>query len=172
MPLSMNSDIDALLNDDEDVVAETPSVKVEVEDVVVQPAVVEEPAENTAEVVAHAQALREGARQLPEDAFDTTEAEETDQTILLHFLEDGFSAFAVVWYRGQELEIVKGSRSYKATLDRNGQSWLDLVDNEYEQVKRFGKVMFRKGPWFGDPSPDPEYVARELKRNRKPPITS
>jgi hypothetical protein len=181
MPLSLNSDIDDLLNDDEGVTApepkteKSPTVKVEVEDVVVEEtSVVEalpEEAESDVEAASHARALLEGARQLPEGKFDETEPDEVDQTILLHFIEDGFSAFATVWYRGQELEVVKGSRSYEATLDRNGESWLDLVDNDYEQAKRFGKVMFRKGPWFGEPSSDPEYLARELKRNRKPPIT-
>ena len=179
MPLSLNSDIDDLLNDSESVavpepetkIVEPSSVKVEVEDIVVEEAPVEEVVEQDAESASHAQALLEGARQLPEDRFDETEPDEVDQTILLHFIEDGFSAFATVWYRGQELEVVKGSRSYEATLDRNVESWLDLVDNDYEQAKRFGKVMFRKGPWFGEPSSDPEYLARELKRNRKPPIT-
>jgi len=121
--------------------------------------------------VSHANALSEGKAQLPQGSFDQTLAEELDQTILLHFLEDGFSAFSAVWYRGQELEIVKGSPSYEATLDRNGESWLELVDNEGEQVKRFGKVIFRKGPWFGEVSSEPEYLAQELKRNRKPPTT-
>jgi len=176
MPLSLNSDIDDLLNDDESVTApesktdKSPTVKVEVKDAVVEEALPEE-VEADVEAASHAQALLEGARQLPEDQFDDTEPDEVGQTILLHFIEDGFSAFATVWYRGQELEVVKGSRSYNSTLDRNGESWLDLVDNDYEQAKRFGKVMFRKGPWFGEPSSDPEYLARELKRNRKPPIT-
>lgn len=40
-----------------------------------------------------------------------------------------------------------------ASLDRNGKSWLDLVDEEPRQIQRWGRVMFRRGPW-------PEGVSR------------
>jgi hypothetical protein len=69
--------------------------------------------------------------------------------ILIHFLEDGFSALGQVWYRGQELEFEAGSPAYRDTCDRRGWSWLELRHDEFAQVERYGKVMFRSGPWPG-----------------------
>jgi hypothetical protein len=34
-----------------------------------------------------------------------------------------------------------------ASLDRNGRSWLDLLDDEPAQIRRWGRVMMRRGPW-------------------------
>lgn len=69
--------------------------------------------------------------------------------ILIHFLEDGLTALGQVWYRGQELEFEPGGAAYEDTRDRNGFSWLDLRGDEFAQVERWGKVMFRAGPWPG-----------------------
>lgn len=69
--------------------------------------------------------------------------------IVIHFLEDGLTALGKVWYRGQELEFVPGSRAYLDTFNRQGQSWLDLRHNDFAQVERWGKIMFRPGPWPG-----------------------
>lgn len=70
-----------------------------------------------------------------------------NEVVTIHFLEDGFTAFGQVFYRGQELSIEKGSPQYKETLDKKGNSWLDLdVD---EQFKRYEKQMFAPGPWRG-----------------------
>ena len=33
-----------------------------------------------------------------------------------------------------------------ANIDRNGVSWLDLVDDSGEQVRRYGRVRFARGP--------------------------
>lgn len=71
--------------------------------------------------------------------------------ILIHFLKDGLSALGNMWHRGQELEFTVGSRAYLNTKDKFGRSWLDLVDNEGEQMAKFGEVMFRRGPWPGKP---------------------
>jgi len=69
--------------------------------------------------------------------------------ILIHFLGDGFTALSKVWYRGQELEITPGSAAYRDTCDRNGRSWLELRDDDFAQIQRWGEVMFRSGPWPG-----------------------
>ncbi len=69
--------------------------------------------------------------------------------ILIHFVEDGFTALGVVWYRGQEVEFEPGSPAYNDTCDRNGRSWLALADDESAQIDRWGKVKFRRGPWPG-----------------------
>ena len=75
--------------------------------------------------------------------------EEDDSVILLHFLEDGFNALGNVWYRGQELRIVKDGPEYNSTIDRNGNTWLDMLDDDQTQYRRFGKKMFARGPWPG-----------------------
>lgn len=69
--------------------------------------------------------------------------------IRIHFLEDGLSALGKVWYRGEELEFIVGSRPYEDTFNRRGETWLDLRLDEFKQVDRFGKIMFREGPWPG-----------------------
>lgn len=33
------------------------------------------------------------------------------------------------------------------SIDRNGGSWLDILDNPEEQVRRYGKVRCARGPW-------------------------
>lgn len=73
------------------------------------------------------------------------------EAIVIHFLEDGFTALGNVWYRGQELEFAPGCQAYRDTLDRNGRTWLDLRGDEMAQIDRWGKVMFRVGPWPGKP---------------------
>lgn len=69
--------------------------------------------------------------------------------IVIHFLEDGLTALGQVWYRGQELEFEPHSRAYKDTFNRLGRSWLELAGNDFAQVEKWGKVMFRPGPWPG-----------------------
>lgn len=77
--------------------------------------------------------------------------------ILIHFLEDGLSALGQIWYRGQELEFELDSRAYKDTFDKLGRTWLDLRHDEFAQVERFGKIMFRNGPWPGKTYADASY---------------
>jgi hypothetical protein len=77
----------------------------------------------------------------------------------------GFSSQSMKW--GDELEVTENVR--EMSKDRNGISWLDLVDDEDEQLRRFGKVLFRAGPWPADePEWDPgsleEEDAREAAR--------
>lgn len=72
------------------------------------------------------------------------------ETIRIHFLEDGLTVNGRVMYRGEELEFVVGGQAYKDTFNRNGWSWLELRNSEFDQVERYGgKVMFRNGPWPG-----------------------
>ena len=61
--------------------------------------------------------------------------------ILLHIVEDGFTAQGAVWMRGQELEFKKDTPEYRDTLDRNGKSWLDLLGDDAAQMEMFGKVL-------------------------------
>lgn len=86
-------------------------------------------------------------------------ADKDGENILIHFLEDGFTALGQVWLRGQELEFTVGSPAYKDTLDRTGRSWLDGRKNEFDQVDKFGKIMFRSGPWPGKSYRDATFEA-------------
>ncbi len=91
---------------------------------------------------------KERGRKDPDVELDTVDPG-ADGNILIHFLEDGFTALGNVWYRGQELEFAAGSGAYQDTCDRNGNSWLSLRGDDMAQIRRFGKVMFRPGPWPG-----------------------
>src|SRR4030095_14516894 len=74
----------------------------------------------------------------------------TSENIIIHILEDGFTVLGKVFYRGDELEFIPGSQAYNDTKDRNGVSWLDVgLEDEYAQVDKWGKIMFRRGPWPG-----------------------
>jgi hypothetical protein len=77
--------------------------------------------------------------------------------IVIHFLEDGLTALGQIWMRGQELEFARGGQAYQDTKDRNGWSWLSLVDDEFGQVSKWGRIMFRRGPWPGKTYRDGTY---------------
>ena len=44
-----------------------------------------------------------------EKGQDTFRDQPAGESVVLHFIEDGFTASGRVWYRGQELEFVTGS---------------------------------------------------------------
>jgi len=94
------------------------------------------------------QLAKERGKKDPEEELEFVEPD-ADGNILIHFLDDGFTALGKVWYRGQELEFTPGSGAYNDTRDRNGNSWLDLAGNDMAQIHRYGRVMFRLGPWPG-----------------------
>jgi hypothetical protein len=105
----------------------------------------------------------------------------TGETLLLHFVEDGFIACGEVWQTGQELEFEIGGKAYNQQFDRNGNSWLNLVDDEEAQWAKFGKLMFRRGPFrgkrWGDSGVKGEPLAEDLtllkeeqRRARRPPL--
>jgi hypothetical protein len=107
--------------------------------------------------------------------LDSGELEEQEEpeaanpnNILIHFLEDGFVGCGRVWYRGQELEFTPGSRAHEETKNRRGESWLDLT--EMEQARRWGKIMFRRGPWPGDKYADEDAQKAERQRRRAAPV--
>lgn len=110
---------------------------------------------------------RENARRL-ENAPERFEEIQSDDTILIHFLEDGFTALGRTWYRGQELEFDLHGEAYEATKDRNGRSWLE--DTEADQGRRYKKLYWRRGPWLGDGYADDAAAQAERQRSRKAPI--
>ena len=94
---------------------------------------------------------REMGRKDPDSEPDSITVPGADDNILIHFLEDGLTALGKVWYRGQELEFARDSAAYRDTCDRYGRTWLDLRRDESRQIDKWGRVMFREGPWPGKP---------------------
>jgi hypothetical protein len=101
-------------------------------------------------------------------AEDTLADKEDGDTLLIHFLEDGFTACGRVWYRGQELEFTIGSKAFIEQKDRAGRSWLELDDSD--QMRKFGRVYFRRGPWPGKEWEDEAAAKAERKRASRPPL--
>jgi hypothetical protein len=76
-----------------------------------------------------AQIERQALRTAPEDVLDP-------QGVLIHFVNDGMTIGGRMFYRGEELVAPKDA------------PWLNLTGAE--QSVRFGRRMFRLGPWDGD----------------------
>lgn len=112
----------------------------------------------------HKLALQSGSSEPAEQFDDVADGEK----ILIHVLEDGFTALDRVWYRGQEIEFVKGGQAYKDTFDRAGESWLNLTTAE--QYRRWGTARFAVGPWPGVAYDDESAEAQERARNRRAPV--
>lgn len=55
---------------------------------------------------------------------------------MIHFIEDGFTLGNVIYYRGQELEV-----------DPKKDTW--AKSDERDQIKSYGRVIYRPGPWQG-----------------------
>lgn len=93
----------------------------------------------------------------------------TGQTVLIHFITDGFTFAGTVWYRGQELELDMGSERYQ-----QAKGWIHLTgENEWLQEDRYGKVFFRAGPWRGRRYVDGAGAFEQLASRSKdgPPVT-
>jgi hypothetical protein len=80
-----------------------------------------------------------------------------NEVVQIHILNDGFTAFAKTWYRGETISVERGSDEWNQTVDKNGNSWLDMTIAEqldrYDNVQQFGF-----GPWpYEPPMSDEEY---------------
>ena len=62
------------------------------------------------------------------------------ETLLIHFTEDGLTAFGRVWYRGQELAIGPGHPRWPEAV-----GWITL--DKAGQFARWGRQYFEHGPW-------------------------
>lgn len=70
--------------------------------------------------------------------------------IVFHVIEDGFTFGGRVFYRGEEIRVIVGSKAYNETFDRDGNTSLDLLIDEAAQYRRYrGRVMVSRGPWKG-----------------------
>ena len=68
-------------------------------------------------------------------------------TLVVHFLEDGFTVFGKVWYRGEELALEPDSDNWNSSLLPDGRNLFQLT--EQEQIAKWGKWFFREGRWQG-----------------------
>ncbi len=87
----------------------------------------------------HAEALA-AARQF--EAQQPVYVPPEGETVLIHFIEDGFTFAGQVWYRGQELEIGPAHPRWE-----QARGWI-LLDR-MGQAERYGKQYFERGPWPG-----------------------
>lgn len=114
-----------------------------------------------------------------EDQYEKVEGD----SILIHFVADGFSFAGQVWLRGQECEFALDGKAFANTKDRTGKSWLDLRHDPDAQIARYGQHYFSDGPWRGPnrfnttglANPDDvraveALAAREAARNRAVPV--
>jgi hypothetical protein len=46
---------------------------------------------------------------------------------------------------GDVLDV--GDETRSESYDRNGKSWLDVVDDEHRQIERWGRIVMGSGPW-------------------------
>lgn len=90
---------------------------------------------------------KERGRKDVEPAAEQLAADVAAGALTIHFLEDGLTVFGKVFVRGEQRLI--DDQAYAETRDRNGNSWLDVIDDDQAQITRWGKVMFRRGPWPG-----------------------
>jgi hypothetical protein len=89
------------------------------------------------------------------------------QRVLIHFVEDGLTAFGTVWMRGQELEmVVDGPRWDEAAR------W--ILQDDRQQMAHYGHVKFRPGPWPGArtyTAAAGHFENREPLSENSPPVT-
>lgn len=113
------------------------------------------------------QLARKKAAELDADTEVEYEDAEGDDVVVLHFVADGFIAQGQMWYRGQTVAFDRNGIAYEQTKDRNGDSWVDLVDDVDAQYERYGREIFRPGPWKGKSlaeAPIPPEIKDEAER--------
>lgn len=77
------------------------------------------------------------------------EAPQSGNTILIHIVNDGLPINGQMTYRGQEFEFEVGGKAYNQTLDRFGNTFLDLADDVDAQYQKWGEQKIASGPWRG-----------------------
>ena len=60
---------------------------------------------------------------------------------VLTVLEDGYTVLGKTWYRGEEIRVAPNE---PLAFDSKGQAFYDIDDAE--QIRRYGRVMFARGP--------------------------
>ncbi len=89
----------------------------------------------------HRMAVAAG-KENPAVAYVPGKAPRNADSIVIHFLVDGFGAFGNVWVRGQEIEVWPGHPRW-----REAQAWITL--DAAGQYAKYGRQVFGQGPWPG-----------------------
>lgn len=88
----------------------------------------------------HMEAIANNAR-IEAELPDITQLHDpSEQKILIHFVEDGFTALGKVWLRGETLEIGPDHPRWDGA-----RGWVRKT--KQEQVQSYGRVFFDAGPW-------------------------
>jgi hypothetical protein len=90
-----------------------------------------------------------------------------------HFLKSGvtfasslnFAAASEVSRRGQTVTVTDSL--IEASLDRDGNSWLSLLDDEDAQIEKWGEVRFALGPAVGIHEWTPGSPEGRIERDRR-----
>lgn len=103
-----------------------------------------------AEILAEQKADEEASKVYAETPPDPIP--EVDPTaagaVTVNFTEDGMTWLGQIWYAGQELTVLPGSKQWEELTDpKTGKLLLLLTENE--QIIRWGRRMFREGKWHG-----------------------
>lgn len=120
-------------------------------------------------VLEHNQAVAaNSAFERASENYDT--ANSSDDDIVFHMLVDGITFAGRVWYAGQTVRFPAGGRAYEESKDRNGNSWLDDLSDK-AQLKRFGRVVLKLGPWTGPEFKDAIAIEDQKRGDAAPVIT-
>lgn len=95
-------------------------------------------ADKAAEDARRAELAAERAAHIP-----TPKPVKFDETI--HFLVDGVTAFGRVFYKGEEIRIVEGTREYSLAFNIYDEFIFRLTPEE--QIAAWGVQRYGKGPW-------------------------
>lgn len=83
----------------------------------------------------------------PVSGFDISGDPAEQGSITINFVDDGFTALGKVWYRGEELTLVPGTKEWDEAPTQRGKIFA-LLD-EFEQEEIWGRRFFRPGRWRG-----------------------
>lgn len=89
-----------------------------------------------------AEKAKYSAEATPVSGLDITADPKADGALTVHFVDDGLTLLGKIWYRGEELTIAPGTDQWELA-----HSVLSL--DEFQQEDRWGRRMFRPGPWRG-----------------------
>jgi hypothetical protein len=88
--------------------------------------------------------------------------------VTIHFVEDAFTILGKVWYRGENLTLVPGTPNWENAFVNEYKGSTNMVlfatMTEDQQVRKWGKRLFREGPWTGlriDQIEDPDLTEDE-----------
>lgn len=95
------------------------------------------PAEKAARELEHQQALAANAALASADPGDFQPSQ--GQRLVIHFVDDGFTALGHIWLRGQQIEIGPDHPRWQ-----DARAWITLTTDE--QIARYGKQYFASGP--------------------------